>query len=214
MALTKDAIWKVADELDAEGTKPTLAAVRKRLGGVGSFTTIQDVMSEWKQHKQQTSTPAIEPAPAALSEAVNAMASDIWNLARASAEQALESERQVLADEAAQLREQAAEAIALADSMNEELERLRAQVVELGELKSNLRELQANFRALEERSVIELKHASDKAATALQERKEAQEKTSATEIRAARAEGQIEALQSQIDKLVAAQKPSKTTNPK
>ncbi|MBG4612378.1 DNA-binding protein, partial [Klebsiella pneumoniae] len=32
MALTKEMIWKAADELDADGTKPTLANVRKRLG--------------------------------------------------------------------------------------------------------------------------------------------------------------------------------------
>lgn len=214
MALTKDAIWKVADELDAEGAKPTLAAVRKRLGGVGSFTTIQDVMSEWKQHKQQASTVVIEPPPAALSESVSAMAVEVWNLARASAEHALESERQSLAEEAGHLREQAAEAIALADSMNEELERLRAQVAEQGTLKSDLRELQANFRALQERSAVELQHANDKATAALQERNEALDKSSATEIRAAKAEGQIEALERQLDQLNAGKKPSKAASPK
>ena len=38
-AITREAIWEAADELEAEGAKPTLNAVRKKLGG-GSFTTI------------------------------------------------------------------------------------------------------------------------------------------------------------------------------
>ena len=48
MALTKQDIWRCADELDAEGIRPTLAAVRKKLGS-GSFTTISDAMAEWKR---------------------------------------------------------------------------------------------------------------------------------------------------------------------
>ncbi|KLD29517.1 KrfA, partial [Xanthomonas perforans] len=39
MAITKDQIWKIADQLDADGVKPTLSAVRKKLGS-GSYTTI------------------------------------------------------------------------------------------------------------------------------------------------------------------------------
>ena len=39
MALTKEMIWKAADELDADGTKPTLANVRKRLGGCLLYTS-------------------------------------------------------------------------------------------------------------------------------------------------------------------------------
>ncbi|MGF6613091.1 hypothetical protein OKW45_008079 [Paraburkholderia sp. WSM4175] len=47
MAITKDQIWVVADELDQAGKPATLAAVRKAVGG-GSFTTIQEAMFEWK----------------------------------------------------------------------------------------------------------------------------------------------------------------------
>ncbi|WP_425522231.1 DNA-binding protein, partial [Xanthomonas perforans] len=39
VAITKDQIWKIADQLDADGVKPTLSAVRKKLGS-GSYTTI------------------------------------------------------------------------------------------------------------------------------------------------------------------------------
>ena len=44
MAVTREQIFAVADELDAAGQKPTLAAVRKALGG-GSFTTISEAMN-------------------------------------------------------------------------------------------------------------------------------------------------------------------------
>ena len=38
MAISKEQIFAVADELDAAGQNPTLANVRKQLGS-GSFTT-------------------------------------------------------------------------------------------------------------------------------------------------------------------------------
>ena len=58
MAITRDQIFAVADEIDAAGQNATLAAVRKALGG-GSFTTISDGMTEWKfrlqpRYSQQT----------------------------------------------------------------------------------------------------------------------------------------------------------------
>ncbi|MFA0946472.1 DNA-binding protein [Xanthomonas fragariae] len=34
MAITKDQIWKIADQLDADGVKPTLSAVCKKLAAV------------------------------------------------------------------------------------------------------------------------------------------------------------------------------------
>ncbi|EBG1931025.1 KfrA, partial [Salmonella enterica] len=42
MAITEEQIMRAADELDQEGQNPTLARVRKKLGG-GSFTTISEV---------------------------------------------------------------------------------------------------------------------------------------------------------------------------
>ena len=50
MALTVAQIHQAADEIDAEGQRPTLAAVRKRLGS-GSFTTISEAMASWRTAK-------------------------------------------------------------------------------------------------------------------------------------------------------------------
>ena len=67
MAITKEQIFAVADELDAAGQNPTLASVRKQLGG-GSFTTISEAMNEWRARKASQAAPIPQPAPAADTE--------------------------------------------------------------------------------------------------------------------------------------------------
>jgi hypothetical protein len=44
---TTTEIHAIADRLAATGQRPTLAAVRKELGG-GSFTTISEAMKDWR----------------------------------------------------------------------------------------------------------------------------------------------------------------------
>ena len=44
---SQEAIWAAADALVEAGERPTLAAVRKAVGG-GSFTTISEAMAEWR----------------------------------------------------------------------------------------------------------------------------------------------------------------------
>ena len=61
MAITTPDIHAAADKIAAQGTTPTLAAVRSALGG-GSFTTISEAMKEWKASQQASATPIREPA--------------------------------------------------------------------------------------------------------------------------------------------------------
>ena len=65
MAITKEQIFAVADELDAAGQNPTLASVRKQLGG-GSFTTISEAMNEWRARKANQTTPIHKPTPTTI----------------------------------------------------------------------------------------------------------------------------------------------------
>jgi hypothetical protein len=51
MTLTTQDIHATADTLAEQGVKPTLAEVRKALGG-GSFTTISDAMKSWRQEQK------------------------------------------------------------------------------------------------------------------------------------------------------------------
>jgi hypothetical protein len=52
------------DQIDAEGDRPTLAAIRKKLGG-GSYSTISEAMTEWHARRTQKTVQA-EPVPEKL----------------------------------------------------------------------------------------------------------------------------------------------------
>ncbi len=121
MAITRDQIFAIADEIDAAGQNATLAAVRKALGG-GSFTTISEGMTEWKARKAAKETPLREPAPSAVADRLAELGSEIWTSALELANGRLVTEREAL--EAARLHLEAdkAEAAELADQVTAELE--------------------------------------------------------------------------------------------
>ena len=95
MALTTQQIHAVADELHEEGIKPTLANVRKRLGG-GSFTTISDAMQSWrKEHKEEQQLQQVE-LPSGISDRLQALGADLWKTAIDIANDRLSKERDAL----------------------------------------------------------------------------------------------------------------------
>ena len=56
MAISKEQVWAAADELDANGQKPTLAAVRKAIGGDGAdIRTFESEHGERDQHREEGS---------------------------------------------------------------------------------------------------------------------------------------------------------------
>jgi hypothetical protein len=95
MAFTRDQIWAAADDLDAAGHSPTLAAVRKLVGG-GSFTTISEAMTEWKARRAEKQAPMREPAPTNLLEQLAQFGTDVWGAALEHANGRLASERAAL----------------------------------------------------------------------------------------------------------------------
>ena len=131
MAITKDQIFAIADEIDAAGQNATLAAVRKALGG-GSFTTISDGMTEWKARKAAKETPLREPAPSAVADRLAELGSEIWTSALQLANGRLVTEREAL--EAARLHLEAdkAEAAELADQVTAELEVAKTALLSAG----------------------------------------------------------------------------------
>lgn len=131
MAITKEQIFAVADELDAAGHAPTLAAVRKAVGG-GSFTTISEAMSEWKSRRMEQAAPSREPVPEALKEKLTDLGFEIWQLATHAAHGRLQQERDALAAVRTQMEAERQEAADLADSMSADLETVqrRLQMVE------------------------------------------------------------------------------------
>ena len=121
MAITKDQIFAVADEIDAAGQNATLAAVRKALGG-GSFTTISEGMTEWKARKAAKETPLREPAPSAVADRLAELGTEIWSSALELANGRLATEREALEAARLQLEADKAEAAELADQVTAELE--------------------------------------------------------------------------------------------
>lgn len=130
MAITRDRIFEVADELDAAGQNPTLAAVRKAIGG-GSFTTISDAMTEWKARKAAKETPLREPAPPVMAERLTEFGAELWALALELANGRLAAEREGLEAARAQIETEKAEAAELADQVSAELEALQGKVAAL-----------------------------------------------------------------------------------
>jgi chromosome segregation ATPase len=158
MAITKEQIFTVADELDAAGQSPTLAAVRKAVGG-GSFTTISEAMSEWKAQRIAQSVPSREPVPQALNEKLNELGFDIWSLATSAAQGRLQQEREGLAAARTQMEAEHQEAADLADSMNSELETLQQK---LQSLEATLAQERGSVATLRE----QLQKTNDRAITA------------------------------------------------
>ena len=136
MALTSFEIHAIADQLDAAGTSPTLAAVRKALGG-GSFTTISEAMQAWKASRQATTAPMRESAPSAFTERLEGVAADLWAMALDLANNRLRTEREALEQARVELEQARQEAADLADQVSAELEQAHTSLAHFTERHAN-----------------------------------------------------------------------------
>ncbi|WP_017431408.1 DNA-binding protein [Vreelandella jeotgali] len=134
MALTVDKIHAAADHIAAQGERPTLARVRKMLGG-GSFSTISEAMQSWRAEQAQEHALAEVEVPEAISERVEQLKSAAWESAMTEAEKRLSAERAALeevqadaAGEVAEAREAVDMLEAEAEQRDGELETLREQL--------------------------------------------------------------------------------------
>ena len=134
MAITKQAIFDAADALDAGGQRPTLAALRKAVGG-GSFTTISEAMKEYWAFRALREAPVLEPAPAVVGDRLSEVAGEIWALALQVANERLAAEREAFDAARVQAEQEKQEAVELADAVTAELETLQGKfsVLEEGE---------------------------------------------------------------------------------
>lgn len=201
MAISREQIWAAADELDAAGQNPTLAAVRKAVGG-GSFTTIQDAMTEWKARKAAKAAPLREPPPGTLADRLQELASDVWTAAMELATARLEVEREALETARAELDAARLEAAELADALTTELDETRARVVQLEKQIETERVVAAGVR---ERLAVSESRTQEAADQMRAERRAADEaRRVAAEAReeAAGLCGQIEALKEQQRELL------------
>ena len=127
---TTTRIFEIADELDAAGHNPTLASVRKALGG-GSYTTISQAMAEWRARKAAKETPVQEAAPQAITELLEQLGADIWTQALQICNGRLSAERDALENDRQGIEAQRQEAADLADQLSSELEAARQESTDL-----------------------------------------------------------------------------------
>lgn len=196
MAITTEQIWAAADALDAAGLSPTLAAVRKEIGG-GSFTTISEAMAQWRAHKADKSTPLREPAPPLVMERLAEVGADIWAAALDLANARLNSEREALEVARAKLEASRLEAAQLADQLTVEVEdaktRLDALTAAENALQAQIGELKQALAAEKAASKVlgrDLDQARDAAATAREQGIKAREEL-------AEMRGRLQTLQEQ-----------------
>ena len=130
MAITKETIWHAANELDQASEKPTLANVRKKVGG-GSFTTISEAMTEWHATRPR-STVNRDPVPEKVSDAASEFTAMLWQVAHELADGRLQAEQAELERLRAQFEEEKVEAAAFADQLNQELETEKQKALDLG----------------------------------------------------------------------------------
>lgn len=199
MAITVQDIHATADIIVAEGGTPTLAEVRKVLGG-GSFTTISDAMKTWKSARQaQVATaPIREAAPTAVGERLSTFGSEIWSIALEMANTRLQSERIALEQARQEMEATQKEAVDLADQLNIEIE---TAMLKIEQQKSQMDTvIQQNEEALHEieseRAEIATALESEKAARLSAERIAETATAALTE-----AHHQIDALHVQINEL-------------
>lgn len=72
MAITKEQVFKVCDAMFAEGENPTLINIRKALGS-GSFSTISNMLAEWKAASPKEDVPIINDLPEDLQDQLDAL---------------------------------------------------------------------------------------------------------------------------------------------
>lgn len=203
MAITKQDIWNAADALDTEGVRPTLLAVRKRIGA-GSFTTISEAMSEWKAAKAGP-TEAREPPPAPLMERFTALAGEVWTQALESARVRFAAEREAMEVEKAELAVRQAEAVELADILTAELDQLRNVAAERDEARERLaavtrehEKLTEALSTMTERFEAEARRHAETREKADADVREARQEVKDALTRAARLEGELDALKAQL----------------
>lgn len=209
MAVTQEQIFTAAADLVAAGQRPTLAAIRQITGG--SYTTIGPALAEWKE-RQKAASRQRDAAPAAITERLAEVGTEIWALAQELAGSRLAAEREALEAAKTGMAAAQAEAAELADRLATELDEARARIealtraetvarAEAEELKRQVAVLTERATAAEVRSTelrAELDRTHQLATDAQAERDQARQEAATLGGRLAASQEQLAALMARI----------------
>lgn len=151
MAISKEQVWQAAEALVAEDRKPTHDAIRNEIGQ-GSFSTIQKWLVEWRDHNAVTATRTKTPVPEVVVQALTRIGNEVWASASSAAEARIAVEREALAEARRELEMDVAEAMGLADRLDQELTR---SIGEVTTLKVNEQRWQSMAGELEKQLAVE-----------------------------------------------------------
>jgi chromosome segregation ATPase len=159
--ITEEQVFQAAASL-AQANKPvSITAVRDVLGGAGSYTTINRLLSDWRS-QQGMSESVIPTLPPEVEQVMAAAAQSIWRAAAAHAQRTVEEMRhltqQQLTQQEAELAEAHHEIARLeeksrldAEAGDRSRQNLNAAAVEIAEARSEIALLQERTAQLEER---------------------------------------------------------------
>lgn len=191
MAINKEQIWLVADEMLEAGESPTLAAVRKRVGG-GSYTTISEALKEWRQREQQKARSDEVVVPEEVRALVAGAGKSIWQAALDLARSEIEGVKSALEAREKEIARERAEALALADQVSADLEQAQLEIERTSEqlslAQADSREARA-VSAEREQRILSLER----------ELKEIRESTEKTSARAERLEADLTRARSDLE---------------
>lgn len=74
--ISQDDINRICTSIVSLGEIPTLTTVRERLGGTGSFATIQPLLKNWKETSRENAD--LPPTPEKMEEIASYAASECW----------------------------------------------------------------------------------------------------------------------------------------
>lgn len=124
MAITTQQILDAAEALVTRNESPTLAAVRREVGG-GSFTTISEALKDWRARRQANAEGESVALPASVQDALAQAGQMVWSEARRQHAAQLTAEREALDAERGCYAAERQEAIDVADQVSRDLERMQ-----------------------------------------------------------------------------------------
>ena len=127
MAITREQILETASKLAEQGIKPTQTNVRESLGG-GSFTTISEVLREWRQEQDQTAQLQQIVIPHDITDKTNLLIAQLWETAQNLANDRLVAEREALSHKEALINAEIDESNKIIETLENEQAELTTQL--------------------------------------------------------------------------------------
>lgn len=137
MAITREQILETASKLAEQGIKPTQTNVREALGG-GSFTTISEVLREWRQEQDTTAQLQAVVIPNDITDRTNILIAQVWETAQSLANDRLIKEREALEHKEALINAEIDESNKIIETLENEQAELTAQLDTLTNENSSL----------------------------------------------------------------------------